>query len=103
MAHSKDGYRHAAIDEAFADLLDGYKPEIVHVGHLNHLSTSLIVEAYKRNIPIVFTLHDFWLMCPRGQFLQGINSKTADLYPACDSQENEKCAKQCYWRYIFHG
>lgn len=100
MAHSKDGYRHAAIDAAFADLLDDFKPDIVHVGHLNHLSTSLIAEAHKRNIPLVFTLHDFWLMCPRGQFLQGINSKTADLYPACDSQENEKCAKQCYWRYF---
>jgi glycosyltransferase involved in cell wall biosynthesis len=77
-----------------------YKPDIVHIGHLNHLSTSLVTEVHQRNIPIIFTLHDFWLMCPRGQFLQGINSKTADLYPACDSQENEKCARQCYWRYF---
>ena len=39
-------------------------------------------------------------MCPRGQFLQGIHSKTEDLYPVCDSQENEKCARPCYWRYF---
>jgi glycosyltransferase involved in cell wall biosynthesis len=39
-------------------------------------------------------------MCPRGQFLQGINSKTENLYPICDSQQDEKCAKQCYWRYF---
>lgn len=100
MAHAKDGYRHPAVDLAFAELLDQYKPDIVHIGHLNHLSTSLVTEVHTRNIPIVFTLHDFWLMCPRGQFLQGINSKTADLYPVCASQEDEKCAKQCYCRYF---
>lgn len=100
MAHSKDGYRHPAVDLAFTKLLDPSQPDVVHIGHLNHLSTSLVFECHTRNIPIVFTLHDFWLMCPRGQFLQGINSKTEDLYPACDSQRNEKCAKQCYWRYF---
>ena len=100
MTHSKDGYRHAAVDRAFAHLLENYRPDVVHIGHLNHLSTSLVSEAHHRKIPIVFTLHDFWLMCPRGQFLQGINSKSEDLYPACDSQENEKCARQCYWRYF---
>lgn len=100
MAHGKDGYRHSAVDEAFVGLLEQYKPDLIHIGHLNHLSTSLVAEAYQRHIPIVFTLHDFWLMCPRGQFLQGINSKTEDLYPVCDSQSDEKCARQCYWRYF---
>ena len=99
MAHSKDGYSHSAVDRAFGQLLDQYQPDIVHIGHLNHLSTSIIWEVNQRNYPIVFTLHDFWLMCPRGQFLQ-MNSKTEDLYPACDSQEDQKCARQCYWRYF---
>lgn len=100
MAHSKDGYQHSKVDEAFKDLLEFYRPDVVHIGHLNHLSTSLVLQAHRKRVPIVFTLHDFWLMCPRGQFLQGINSKTEDLYPVCDSQENQKCAKQCYWRYF---
>ncbi|HSX14121.1 MAG TPA: glycosyltransferase [Chlamydiales bacterium] len=100
MAHGKDGYRHPEVDRAFSQLLDACEPDVVHVGHLNHLSTSLVFEANYRNIPVVFTLHDFWLMCPRGQFLQGIHSKTEDLYPSCDSQQDEKCAKQCYWRYF---
>lgn len=100
MAHGKDGYRHALVDEAFKKLLEDYKPDLIHIGHLNHLSTSLVEQAHQKEIPIVFTLHDFWLMCPRGQFLQGINSLTTDLYPACDSQENGKCARQCYWRYF---
>lgn len=100
MSHSKDGYCHPLVDAAFGKLLDDFRPDVVHIGHLNHLSTSLVKEAHLRRIPIVFTLHDFWLMCPRGQFLQGINSKTEDLYPVCESQEHEKCAKECYWRYF---
>lgn len=100
MAHAKDGYQHPKVDEAFVSVLNAYQPDLVHIGHLNHLSTSLIEQTHKKGIPILFTLHDFWLMCPRGQFLQGINSKTTDLYPACDSQENEKCARTCYWRYF---
>lgn len=100
MAQSRDGYRHSAVDLAFGKLIDNYCPDIIHIGHLSHLSTSLICEADKRNIPILFTLHDYWLMCPRGQFLQVVNSKTANLYPVCDSQENAKCARNCYWRYF---
>jgi glycosyltransferase involved in cell wall biosynthesis len=100
MAHGKDGYQHPKVDEAFKTLINEHQPDLVHIGHLNHLSTSLVAKAAEKNIPIVFTLHDFWLMCPRGQFLQGINSKTEDLYPACESQDNEKCARLCYWRYF---
>ncbi len=100
MAHGKDGYQHPKVDEAFNKLLDEYEPDVIHIGHLNHLSTSIVLRAHEKKNPIIFTLHDFWLMCPRGQFLQGINSLTEDLYPACDSQENQKCASQCYWRYF---
>ncbi|MGA8164652.1 MAG: glycosyltransferase [Waddliaceae bacterium] len=100
MCHAKDGYQHPRVDLAFKHLLEETQPDIVHIGHLNHLSTSIISQAYQNHIPLVFTLHDFWLMCPRGQFLQGTNTKAADLYPVCGSQENQKCAKNCYWRYF---
>lgn len=94
----RDRYRLEAVDQAFANLLDSLKPEIVHIGHLNHLSTSLVFEAKKRNIPVVYTLHDYWLMCPRGQFMQ-MHSEDNNLWAACDGQENKKCATQCYARY----
>jgi len=95
----KDRYRLAIIDQKFAELLDQLKPDIVHIGHLNHLSTSLVFEAKKRNVPIVYTLHDYWLMCPRGQFMQ-MHSADDNLWAACDGQENKKCATQCYARYF---
>jgi glycosyltransferase involved in cell wall biosynthesis/MoaA/NifB/PqqE/SkfB family radical SAM enzyme len=100
LPRSRDRYRHKGVDQCFGELLDELKPEVVHIGHLNHLSTSLIEEAANRNIPIVFTLHDYWLMCPRGQFMQMHPEDPANLWAACDGQEDEKCAHRCYARYF---
>lgn len=96
----KDRYRAMGIDQRFAEILDLVSPDVVHVGHLNHLSTSLLREAALREIPIVFTLHDYWLMCPRGQFMQTFPEDPTDLWAACDGQEDRKCAERCYARYF---
>lgn len=102
MARSKDRYQHKEVDGIFKNILTNFQPDIVHIGHLNHLSTSLILEAKEINIPIVFTLHDYWLICPRGQFLQ-FNIGEKEIWQACDGQDNRKCAKKCYTRYISGG
>ncbi len=96
----KDRYRANGIDQRFAEVLDRVRPDIAHVGHLNHLSTSLLREAALREIPIVFTLHDYWLMCPRGQFMQMFPEDPDNLWAACDGQEDRKCAERCYARYF---
>ncbi|NLE23882.1 MAG: glycosyltransferase family 4 protein [Clostridiaceae bacterium] len=96
----KDRYRAEGIDQRFAEVLDEFLPDIVHVGHLNHLSTSLLEQAAKREIPIIYTLHDYWLMCPRGQFMQFFSEDPDILWAACDGQENAKCAERCYARYF---
>ncbi len=96
----RDRYRATGIDQRFAEVLDRVKPDLVHVGHLNHLSTSLLREAALREIPIVFTLHDYWLMCPRGQFMQMQPEDPNVLWAACDGQEDRKCAERCYSRYF---
>ena len=97
---SRDRYRHVGVDKQFAEVLDRLRPDIVHVGHLNHLSTSLVVEAATREIPIIYTLHDYWQMCPRGQFMQMHPEDPNDLWAACDGQEDRKCAERCYARYF---
>lgn len=97
---NKDRYRATGIDQRFAELLDMLQPDIVHVGHLNHLSTSLLNEAASREIPIVYTLHDYWVMCPRGQFMQTFPVDPKNLWAACDGQEDRKCAERCYSRYF---
>lgn len=96
----KDRYRAIGVDQRFAEVLELVRPDIVHVGHLNHLSTSLLKEAAARDVPIIFTLHDYWLMCPRGQFMQMFPEDPKNLWAACDGQEDRKCAERCYARYF---
>jgi len=97
---NKDRYRATEIDQRFAEVLDLLQPDIVHVGHLNHLSTSLLREAAGREIPIVYTLHDYWLMCPRGQFMQMFPKDPDTLWAACNGQDDRECAERCYTRYF---
>lgn len=90
-------YRYKFVNEEvntqFKQIVDNFKPDLIHFGHLNHLSLSLPELTFKKNIPMVFTLHDFWLMCPRGRFIQR-NSK--ELLQLCNGQEDRKCATECY-------
>ncbi len=73
---------------------------MVHFGHLNHLSTGLIDEAKRRGIPTVYTLHDFWLICARGQFLHRNHEDNGELLELCSGQDNKKCAQRCYSGYF---
>lgn len=100
LARTRDRYRNAEVDRHFGELLDQIKPDIVHIGHLNHLSTSLALEAHQHGTPVVFTLHDYWLMCPRGRFIQTYTKAPSDLWATCDRQEDRKCAERCYARYF---
>ena len=100
MARARDGYRHPSVDDAFADLLDDIDPDVVHIGHLNHLSTSLVFEAEARRIPVVFTLHDYWLMCPRGSSFR-CTPRTLQTYGrSAMGRTTRKCAIRCYVRYF---
>lgn len=63
-------YANKKIDIQFALFLDKVKPDIVHIHHLIFLSVGMIQEINKRKIPIVFTLHDYWLMCPGWHLLK---------------------------------
>lgn len=93
-------YQHYQVDNQVELLLDRVKPDLVHIGHLNHLSTSLIEVIAKKNIPIIYTLHDYWLMCPRGQFIQRNSYISSNLWSLCNGQEDKKCAQYCYAGYF---
>ncbi|MEO6711602.1 MAG: glycosyltransferase family 4 protein [Planctomycetota bacterium] len=63
------------IDALFASLLDELRPDIVHVQHLLYLSLGCVEAARERGIPVVFTLHDYWLQCAR--FGQRVHADTS--------------------------
>lgn len=76
----------------FRDKFMRIKPDIVHIHHLSHL-TILIVDIIKDfKIPIVFTLHDYWMMCIRGQLIK-------EDYTLCNGPNVSNCAN-CNQKYF---
>lgn len=57
------------VEKRFLQALDRFRPDLVHVHHLGNLSTSLVGAAQRRGLPVVWTLHDFWPLCPLSQML----------------------------------
>ncbi|HJO26098.1 MAG TPA: glycosyltransferase [Planctomycetota bacterium] len=83
-----------AVEELFARELAEHPPDLVHVQHLLYLSCGLPRLARERGIPVLFTLHDFWLQCPRlGQRVHGDGSR-------CDEVDLERCGS-CLARFKF--
>lgn len=56
-----------------SEILRIEKPDIVHTNNLLGLSASVWHACRRHDIPIVHTLHDFWLCCPRGLLLRAGN------------------------------
>ncbi len=83
-----DSYRNDTIAARFGEVLDRFKPDIVHFQHLVYLSTTCVREVVRHQIPVVMTLHDYWLICQRGRFLK------PDL-SVCPGQTDVGCA-QCF-------
>jgi glycosyltransferase involved in cell wall biosynthesis len=62
--HNREARRNIAV------LIDEVKPDIAHFHNIHsHLTTSIIGPLYRRGIPIVWTLHDYRLICPNTTFL----------------------------------
>ncbi len=66
----QDIYVNSVIGAKFGYLLHELQPDVVHFHHLTNLSLSLVHEAAMVGCATVFTLHDYWLLCQRGQLLK---------------------------------
>jgi len=67
-----DLYRDKVLDHAFARFLgdrlqEGQRFDVAHVHHLSGVSVAVVDQLQTARIPVALTLHDYWLMCPRGQ------------------------------------
>jgi len=86
------GINHAIDDEdvlaAVGTFLDTRRFDVVHIAHPMRLAAGChAVKA--RGIPLVLTLTDFWLLCPRGRFYKLDHSY-------CASPEGgDKCIREC--------
>jgi glycosyltransferase involved in cell wall biosynthesis len=80
--------------QKFASLLDRVKPDMVHLQNIHaHITPSVIFEAKRRNIPVVWTLHDYKLICPNSHFLI---DQTGQICEACRGGRFwQAAAKRC--------
>lgn len=62
----EDTYEDPRMERVFQRILDEIRPDVVHLQHLLNHSIGYIAIAKKRGIPVVFTLHDYWLTCFNG-------------------------------------
>ncbi len=51
----------------FKEFLDEVEPDVVHFQHIVGLGSGLLDYVRDAGIKTLFTLHDFWTMCPMGQ------------------------------------
>lgn len=60
------------IRERFEAILDDFKPDVVHLHNVHSYLSPVVGElAHKRGIRVVWTLHDYKLLCPRYDCLLG--------------------------------
>ncbi len=83
----QDRYLDPRIDDEFRRMLTRTRPDVVHFGHLSHLSTQLpAIARAEFGIATVFTIHDFWLFCYRGQLVRTDGS-------LCEGPSGEACLR----------
>lgn len=72
----------------FNKLLDDFKPKIVHLNNIHtHLSPIIAELAHNRGIKVVWTLHDYKLLCPRYDCLRNGN----DICELCFNEDKSSC------------
>jgi glycosyltransferase involved in cell wall biosynthesis len=58
------------IRREFGRTLDNFTPDVVHFHNIVGLSMGIIEECYRRQIPTVMTLHDYWGICFKNTLLK---------------------------------
>lgn len=74
------------LSELFRIILTGFKIDIVHVHHTATTSLDIYYEANKIGIPVVFTAHDLYYICPKEDLLDSEEN-------TCIYKENNDCKK----------
>ncbi len=63
----------------FLEAIEDFKPDVIHVNNFQRqLSSSIILAVAKKNIPVVFTAHDYQAICPAITMLDSNNNICED-------------------------
>jgi glycosyltransferase involved in cell wall biosynthesis len=61
---------HEEVEKHFSDLLDNFRPDVVHAHNLIGLSLGILHAAKRRGIRTLLTLHDYWGFCYKNTILK---------------------------------
>ncbi len=92
-------HRNERIEAAFCETIDAWKPDLVHVHHLTCLSTGILDRVAERGAKLVMTLHDFWMVCPRGQRIR----KDLEVCVELDRDRCARCLKELWPHFDITG
>lgn len=65
----EESYTQPRIADIAATVIADFAPDVAHLHHLTCLSTMIPARLADAGVPCVATLHDYWLLCHRGQLL----------------------------------
>ncbi|MEO0479492.1 MAG: glycosyltransferase family 4 protein [Planctomycetota bacterium] len=97
-------YRVPAMDAAIEAFLDRTESthgafDAVHVHHLTGLSTGLLEVLKRRGTRTLMTLHDYWLLCPRGQMWD----RQGRMVEAAEPQRCAECLHASFGGWVPEG
>ena len=76
------------VKRKFSALLDDFRPDVVHLNNIHTQLSPVIAEiAHRRGIKVVWTLHDYKLLCPRYDCLK--DGKT--ICETCFNGDKKAC------------
>ena len=84
--------RNKKLAEIFRTILAGFQIDLVHVHHTATTSLDIYYEADKLGIPVIFTAHDFYYVCPNEKLLDAEGR-------SCRMQESTDCVACLNKRY----
>jgi glycosyltransferase involved in cell wall biosynthesis len=90
--------RNPAIEAAFERWLDTNPVDLVHFQHTIFLGMGLPAVAKRRSLPVVLSLHDFWLTCHRAHlnFPQSDRQGLSLCVPPVDHRQCASCIVDLY-------
>jgi GT2 family glycosyltransferase/glycosyltransferase involved in cell wall biosynthesis len=65
----EDTYANAPISARLDAFVREFRPDVAHVHHLTCLSSTVLDTLAANGVPSILHLHDYWMLCHRGQLL----------------------------------
>lgn len=82
------------VKKKFIKLLNDFQPDIVHLNNIHTQLSPIIAElAHKRGIKVIWTLHDYKLLCPRYDCLRNGKKICEECFTNKHKVLNYKCMK----------